>query len=115
MDTFSTASLFMLSAVSVRAKFQNLCTHYDICTVSGVAMSQTMPGHSLAKPDPSAKVWLRQTSPGMFFFCCFFVCLFVCLFVLFWSGGCWGHAPLVNFCISEVATQLRMPSVLNQE
>ena len=42
----------------------------------------------------------------------------------FWLGGGWvqGHAPLVNFCILEVATQIvfetifeEMPSVLNQE
>ena len=37
-----------------------------------------------------------------------------------WWGG-WGHAPLVIFCILEVATQIvletvfEMPSVLNRE
>ena len=38
---------------------------------------------------------------------------------LVWGG--WGHAPLVNFCIFEVATQMvletifEMPSVLSRE
>ena len=44
-------------------------------------------------------------------------------FFFFLVGGRagWGHAPLVNFCILEVATQIvletifEMPSVLNRE
>ena len=28
------------------------------------------------------------------------------LFILFWLGVGWGHAPLVNFVILEVATQI---------
>ena len=49
---------------------------------------------------------------------------FFCFFFVFGRGGGgrgWGMAPLVNFCILEVATQIvlgtifEMPSVLNRE
>ena len=46
--------------------------------ISGVARSQTTPGHC--------------TRHKLFFF--------------FWLGGGWKHAPLVNFCILEAANQI---------
>ena len=64
---------------------------------SGVARSLTTPGHCMR-----------------FFSFFFFISLVE-------GGGSWGHAPLVIFCISQVATQtvletiFEMPSVLNRE
>ena len=78
------------------------------------------PDHSQGGPSPSNQA-LPKIKPFMHGFCrrrpgTAHVC--------FWpgrGGGGWGHAPLVNFDILEVATQIvletiiEMPSVLNRE
>ena len=59
---------------------------------SGVARSKMMPGHCT-----SARV-------GFFFFLFSF-------FFLVGEGGGWGHAPLVNLWILEVATQIVLETI----